>query len=286
MADLPEKVFEPDSGIFLNLRTMFRNAIRNLMDGLRLMVRPMRGFSRMFQEEPGRLRLLQMMLAGIILVQFVIEIGGMHSSYKLGQLMSASLVLGPLVGILLMVLMVMFSRNLAAIFNPEHHHPVRERHFRAPIPLRGLLWNLIFGRRRISQALDKGALQGYQNVWNKLFNGLNRAFARIIGGPVPYKGFFIAAVRTTNPILLMALVYLFEYLFVDLNTDASVRSPLIWVRLGLAIWFFALWYPLLKVAYRLSWGKTIAIATLGFWLGGLAVAAILRLIFAVPIPGL
>lgn len=265
---------------------MFRNAIRNLRDGLQLMVRPMRGFSRMFQEEPGRLRLLQIMLIGIILVQFVAELSGMRATYKLGQLMSASLVLGPLVGILLIVWMVMFSRNLAAIFNPEHHNPVRPKSFRAPIPLRGLLWNLIFGRRRIARALNSGALQGYQKAWNKLLNQFRRAFARITGGPVPYKHFFIAAVRTTNPLLLMALLYLFEYLFIDLNTDASVRSPLLWLRLGTALWFFALWFPLLKTAYRLTWGKTIAIATLGFWLGGLLVAAILRLIFAVPIPGL
>lgn len=255
------------------------------LGGLSQMLRPTKAFERLLrQEQAPRMLLLQIFLAGIILVQVYADLFDLGDAYPIGKVMSVSLVLGPLGGLLLAVFGALFIVNLGCLLDSGHVSTYAPRNWRAPLPV-GFLWRRIAGRQKVKAVLKNGWLKGYSHAWNKALNGISKVIHRIGYGRTGYSRVFKGVIRSSAPLLIAALVQLLEHIFVeDVTFTAAASSPISLVlKLALVAWMFVLWVPLARTAFQLSLGKAILTAASSSLLSIGLVLLVLHAIFAVPL---
>ena len=255
------------------------------LGGLSHSLRPSKEFARLFEQaEAPRMRLLQIFLAGIILVQWYADLFDMGDSYEVGKVMSLSLILGPVAGLLLAVFGALFMVNMGCLLDTGHVSKYRPRTFRPPLPL-SFLVRRIMGRKNLRAAMENGWLSGYARVWNGALNWISKGVHRIAFGKTPFTRLFVATIRCSAPLVIAGIVQLLEHIFTDATSfSASVGSPLpLLLKSLLVAWSFALWVPLLRTAFQLSWVKALIGAVVSILLSTGLVLLILQAIFAVPL---
>lgn len=251
------------------------------------MLRPGKEFEWLFhQSEKPRRRILQIFLAGIILLQFYADLFNMADTYPTGRVMSASLIMGPVAGLLLAVFGAFFMMALGCLLDSGHRSSHQQLNWTPPLPLR-FLWNRIFGRRKMKQVLEQGSLKPYHTAWNAVVNAFSRLAHRIGFGRSSYGQLFTATIRSTAPLILAAVVQLLEHIFADDSTFSASASSSSDIALLLKAIFIAysffLWIPLVRTAFQLSWPKAILTAAISVILSIGLVLLTMNTIFAVPL---
>lgn len=248
---------------------MLDNFRHNFIKGWSILWKPQMRLRELLVEGHSRIRLLLIFLGGILLIQFWADIMNLGDNHPIGKIMSVSLLLGPILGLLLILAATFWLMLLGNWMDTSSSFTFRKPWINPPIPLRWLLWNRIFGYKKVNQALETGWLRPYKKAWSAFWGMFAWIGQRLGSGKWSYGRVMVALVRTFSPMLLAGILFWFELAYFDgLQLTTVAEVPGVWILTGtlktlLIAWSFCLWYPLVKEAFSLTGIKAIGVAAAG-----------------------
>lgn len=254
------------------------------------LIRPYRAFQELFARGPNRFNLLVIFLGGICLFQVWAAFFALGDDIEVGKIMTATLILGPLTGLLSCVLTALFCMNLGCLLDPEHRVGYEFRAYLPPFPLRHLLLHPLIGRKRTAQLLHHPVLAGYTRSWSVFRSYLRMLGRNLSGGKASFSALFSGASAALTILLFADLIMVIELAF--FAPDHFTSAPLVGIRTVFAglkivfiVWWLMLWAIKMRAAFQLPWPRTLLATLSALILTIFVVLQLLLQVFALPIFG-
>ena len=255
------------------------------------LIRPARACRTLFEQGRASFNLLVVFLGGIILFQLWATFFQMGDQFSIGKSMTVTLILGPLAGLLVAGFGAIFSASLGCLADPSHRPPYVYREVVPPFPLKNLLWRRIFGRKKLAEFFRKRPLNLYTRAWSLLRSGLNFLRRQLSGGKVNVGKIFSAISAFMTIFVALALLMVVELAFGDgshftsAGSGTAMDSVVLVLKAIVALWFFALWFPMIQEGFQLSVLRAILATTFSVVLTLTVTLLLMSMVFDLPVFG-
>jgi hypothetical protein len=152
----------------------------------RLLRQPAAAFRWMLRSSQQEVLLVWVVLSGFCMVLLWADVFNKGIENPAGQVMSVTLVAGPILGIAFMLLSCLLSMSLANLLDRSHRTRFQFRTVIPPFPLKNLLFRRVLGTARLNRLFSYPLLRQGRWVYSWLRAQLVRARLSMSNGRVEY----------------------------------------------------------------------------------------------------
>lgn len=251
--------------------------------------KPIKACRFLYDRGPATFNLLVIFLGGIAMFQTWASVFHLGDDFSTGKIMTVTLILGPLAGLLVAIFGAMFAVNLGCLLDKDHRPSFTYREYIPPFPLNNLIWKRIIGKEKLLAAFRKFPLSIFGKPWSWFRSGLDFIYRQTTGGRVSFVQLFSVFSANMTILTFLAAGMVVELALGDgshFSTDPNGGLGIWMIAKMLFVgWFFALWFPMIKEGFKLSTLRALAATIVSVGLTVVVILRILMAIFQLPVFG-
>jgi hypothetical protein len=250
--------------------------------------KPAKACQALYDHGPATFNLLVIFLGGIVMFQTWATAFHLGDDFVPGKIMTVTLILGPVAGLLIAIAGAMFAVNLGCLLDSSHNPSFKYRGYIPPFPMKNLLWKRIIGKEKLELAFQKTPLSIYGKAWSQFRSALDYLYRQLSGGRVSFGQLFSILSANMSVLVFVALGMVVELAMGDGSHFSSQGGGFdIWllVKVLFVVWFFALWFPMLKVGFQLPVARAVLATIISAGLTLVVTLLLLIAIFKLPVLG-